>query len=71
MSGAIWRTPSGETGPETGRQSIGGVIVVQVLIQAPGHLTDWHSRTVHVPLRDLVEVPAHQTRYGGADGGRG
>lgn len=71
MSGVIWKTPSGETGPEISRQRINGEIVVAVLIPQPAHLTDWHVRTVHVPLARLEEVPNELTRYGGDRGGRG
>lgn len=71
MNGDVWRTPSGEIGPEVNRQCTNGVVVVQVLLPQPEHMTDWHARTVYVPLLQLVEVPNSETRYGGARGGRG
>ena len=70
MNGDIWRTPSGETGPEVDRQRINGQVVVKVLLQAPAHLPDWHARAEYVPEADLVVVPNAETRYGGANGGR-
>jgi predicted metalloenzyme YecM len=71
MNGDVWRTPSGETGPEIGRQCINGAVVVAVLLPQPAHLIDWRARTVYVPLRDLGAVPNAETRHGGARGGRG
>lgn len=71
MSGVIWKTPNGETGPEISRQRIGGEIVVSVLISQPAHMSDWHRRPEYHPLSALEEVPASETRYGGARGGRG
>lgn len=70
MNGDIWRTPSGETGPEVDRQSINGEVVVKVLVPAQAHLPDWHARVEYVPEADLVAVPNDATRYGGDRGGR-
>lgn len=71
MNGDIWRTPSGETGPEINRQDIGGVTHVAVLVDYSGpDWRDWRARVVDVPLEKLVLLENAETRYGGARGGR-
>lgn len=55
MSGVIWKTPSGATGREIGRQCIGGVLVIAVQTGEPDE-TGHTGKSEHWPAGDLVEV---------------
>ena len=70
MNGDIWKTQAGRTGIEINRQGA-DVVSVELLFPPGDGLMYWrHDVEVH-PLADLALVPNSETRYGGANGGRG
>ena len=70
MNGDIWRTKAGRTGVEVNRQG-GEAVSVELLFPPADNATYWRSDVEVYPLSELFVVPNGETRYGGADGGRG
>lgn len=70
MNGDIWRTKAGRTGIEVNRQGA-EYVSVELLFQPGDGLTYWRADAEVHPLADLAPVPNDETRYGGANGGRG
>ena len=70
MNGDIWRTKAGRTGIEVNRQGA-EVVSVELLFPPGDGVTYWGIDREVVPLTELALVPNNETRYGGANGGRG
>ena len=70
MNGDIWCTKAGRVGIEIDRQ--GAYIVSVELMFPPGDgVTYWRADVETHLLEELQPVPNAETRYGGANGGRG
>ena len=70
MNGDIWRTKAGRTGIEVNRQGA-DVVSVELLFPPGDGVTYWGLDREVAPLDELTAVPNAETRYGGANGGRG
>jgi len=70
MNGDIWKTQAGRTGIEVNRQGA-EVVSVELLFPPGDGLTYWRADVEFHPLAELELAPNCETRYGGANGGRG
>ena len=70
MNGDIWKTKAGRNGVEVNRQ-VADVVSVELLFPPGDGVAYWQIDREVVPLEDLELVPNGETRYGGANGGRG
>lgn len=70
MNGDIWKTKAGRNGVEVNRQGA-DVVSVELLFPPGDGVTYWGLDREVVPLDELTAVPNAETRYGGANGGRG
>ena len=70
MNGDIWKTKAGRNGVEVNRQGA-DVVSVELLFPPGDGAAYWLADVEVVPLEDLELVPNGETRYGGANWGRG